>query len=115
MDMQLKHTDNVYTKDGFYLGEAHCLYHRQGEVNPALEFYGSYLHVVSLKMGEDFYVPTDFLGNYDKENHRLNLTATLADVEHGTWERLPDFIVYGHATKEILPEPEPEEEGIETP
>ncbi len=96
----------IYTQDGIRLGEAHCLYHRTKDIRPEWQLYASYVHVVSLEMGDDFFVPTAFIAGPDPETGKMVLTVPMHEVERQTWTRLPDFIWRREAKEEMLPERE---------
>ena len=101
--MNIKKYAAVYTHDGIHLGEACCLYHRTQGVKPEWEQYASYVHVVSLEMGDDFYIPTDFIAEPDATRENIVLTLPMQEVERRTWTRIPDFIWHKEARKEMLP------------
>lgn len=103
MELKLKKSDEIWTKDDQYLGQAHHLNHRTKDVNPKLQLYGSYLYVVAFDMGDDFHIPTDFIEGRDPETDRVKLKVTMKEVMKRTWTRLPDFIVHGEAELEELP------------
>ncbi|MCI0398656.1 MAG: hypothetical protein L0332_34205 [Chloroflexi bacterium] len=104
--MSIKKLDQVYTKDNRHLGKAHRLYHRTTEIRPKWEHYATYVHVESFELGDDFYVPTDFVAGRDPQTGYIILTVTGKKVENKTWTRLPDFILRGEARKEELAERE---------
>ncbi|HEX6386481.1 MAG TPA: hypothetical protein VF177_17555 [Anaerolineae bacterium] len=107
MTVELKRLDEVWTKDGERLGQARLLYHRTAAAEPAdpdLKLYPAYLYVVSLEVGDDYYVPTLFIAGRDPGTNRVMLTATMADVMEETWSRMPDFVAHGQAREEALPE-----------
>jgi hypothetical protein len=103
MTLELHKFDRIWTKDGVHLGEAHRLYHRIKDIDPGLKLYATYLHVVSFGDGDDYYVPTDFIGGYDANTGRVALVTTMKGVMNETWTRLPDFIARDEAVKEELP------------
>ena len=107
MAVEVTQSDQVCTREGYPLGQAHSLYHRTPAAEPAdpeLKLYPTYLYVVSLDIGDDYYIPTDFIGGRDPESNRVTLTATMADVMDETWSRIPDFVARGQAHEEILPD-----------
>jgi hypothetical protein len=97
-----KHTA-VWTDDHQCLGDAMHIYHRLDEVNRALKLYAAYLETFSFEMGEHYYIPTDFVADYDEGNGRLALTVSRKEVEEQTWHRMPSFVATGKARKEELP------------
>ncbi len=103
LNFKLKKYDEVWTKDGHRLGEAHCIYHRTKDINPLLQLYPAYVHVVSLELGDDFWIPTDYLGGRDEETGHVTLTVPMEVVQERTWTRMPEFIIEKEAIKEDLP------------
>jgi hypothetical protein len=59
---------------------------------------------VSFELGDDFYVPTDFVAGRDPQTGHITLTVTEKKVANKTWTRLPDFILHGEARQEELAE-----------
>lgn len=102
MSIDVKRGEEVWTSDGNRLGTARRLHHRQEEIDPELELYATYLHVVSFDLGDDFYVPTDYIDGRD-ENGRVLITESMQKVQDHTWTRLPDFIAQGEDEEEELP------------
>ena len=103
MELRFKKFDEFVTRDEIVLGEAHRVYHRTGEVDPELMLYASYVHVVSLATGDDYYVPTDFIVGRDPATGVIRLSVTMKQVEALTWTRIPDFVAHGQAREEALP------------
>ena len=102
MTLNLKEKDEIWSKDGHRLGLANYVYHRTKDVNPQLELYERYLYVFSFDVGDDYYVPMDFITG-DKEHGRFTLTVTMDEAMAKGWSRLPDFILKGESVKEELP------------
>lgn len=102
MSIDIKRGEEVWTSDGDRLGTVRRLHHRQEEINPELELYATYLHVVSFDLGDDFYVPTDYIDGRDK-NGRILLTESMQKIQDRTWTRLPDFVAQGKDKEEELP------------
>jgi len=100
--MGIRKFDQVYTKDNRHLGVAHRLYHRLNDVRPEWEYYATYMLVESFKLGDDFYVPTDFVAGRNPQTGHIMLTVTENKVETNTWTRQPDFILRGEAGLEEL-------------
>jgi hypothetical protein len=103
MEFQIHRLDKVYTADDVHLGEAIAIYKRQDEVNPGLELYAAYLKIFSFEMGDDFYVPTDFIASRDAENGTVKLSIDMHKVKHETFERMPNFVAYEQGIVEELP------------
>lgn len=106
MALALTRLDEVWTRDGQRLGQARLLYHRTAAAEPAdpdLKLYPTYLYVVSLEIGDDYYIPTEFIAGHDPVSKRVTLTAPMADVLEETWTRIPDFVARGEAREEALP------------
>jgi hypothetical protein len=102
MEHEIKKLDEVWTADGKRLGVARTLFHRQGDADPALKLYRSYLGVTSFDYGDDYYVPTDFIAAYDGDQGRVTLSVTLQKVQEYTWSRLPGFVASGMSQREEL-------------
>ncbi|MDX1614340.1 MAG: hypothetical protein R3300_08525 [Candidatus Promineifilaceae bacterium] len=102
--MEIRKLDEVWTADDKKLGLAQKLYHREGQSDPKLKLYGSYLEVESFDYGDDYYVPTDFIEGRDAEAGRVYLSVKLQKVLENTWSRLPDFIARGNRQEEALSE-----------
>jgi hypothetical protein len=102
MTLNLKAKDEIWSKDGQRLGLANHIYHRTENVNPELELYGRYLHVFSTEIGDDYYVPLEFIKK-DEKNGRFTIDLTMEEAMARGWSRLPDFVAKGNATKEELP------------
>ena len=103
MNLNLKKKDEIWSKDGHLLGQVNQIYHRTNDVNPELELYARYLHVFSLELGDDYYLPMEFITE-DKETGRFTFDMTMEKVVAKGWSRLPTFIVEGESTEEELPE-----------
>ena len=43
-------------------------------------------------MGSHFFVPVDFVADYDPQNQRVTLTVSASAVMAETWDREPMFI-----------------------
>jgi hypothetical protein len=104
MGIEIKKSDEVWTADGKKLGIVRHLFHRTGEVNPALKLYATYLGVEDFDYGEHFYVPTEFVADRQAEARRIDLSKKRDDAMQLTWFRLPDFIAQGKYREEALPE-----------
>jgi hypothetical protein len=92
-DKELKKGADVVTADGEQLGKALSIHHRpEDEVDPELKLYGSYLQVPNLMVGSHFYIPVDFIVDYDEEAQRVDLSVPISDVMNETWDREPSFI-----------------------
>ena len=87
----------VTTADGQHLGEAVRLYERQDGANPALKLYAAYLKVRSPELGDQYYVPLEFVAEIDAISGEVNLTLTERQVEAATLSRLPQFVAAGLA------------------
>ena len=94
-DKELKKFSKVVTADDEFLGNAVHLRVRQDEVNVELKNYAAYLEVASLILGTHFYVPTDFIQDYDPEMGQVSLSVPFSVVQDESWNREPSFIA-GH-------------------
>lgn len=102
MDLKLRKLEDIWTNDGRLVGQAHSLYHRLGDVDPELKLYATYLLVISFEIGEDYYIPTDFIEGRDPETGRVMLSVDMLRILEETWERMPDFVARGEAKVEAL-------------
>lgn len=101
----LKKFADVVTADGHPLGGAMRFFHRpEGEVNPELRLYGTYLEIQSVELGGPSFIPTDFIAEYDGRTNRVTLAADFKMVVDELWNRTPDFVARGRAGVEELPE-----------
>jgi len=112
-------SDTVITADNYKLGQAVKLFHRHTDIDPEEELFAHYLMVANLEIGDEFYVPTDYLAAHDDAHGSHTLTLTLAEVKREQLTHLPRFIAFGQASEEALPlppseRPEPEAKKIET-
>ncbi len=99
----LTKSDEVWTQDDYRLGHPNRLFHRTDGIDPDLELYADYVHVMSFDLGDDFYIPTDFIDGRNPENGRITLTVPMETVLKNTWNRIPDFVVHKEAQAEELP------------
>jgi hypothetical protein len=106
MTTAIKKLDEVWTSDDVRLGIAHRLFHRSADVNPELQLYGSYLQVKNFDVGDDYYVPTDYIASRDPASGRIRLTVPFQTAMAQTWTRLPQFALTGLARQEELAESE---------
>ena len=94
-DKGLKKFSDVVTSDDQLLGTAVHLRLRRDEIDPDLKLYAAYLEVVRLEIGANYYVPTDFIREYDPEGGLVTLTVPFSIVQEENWNREPTFIA-GH-------------------
>lgn len=93
MEDTIRDRDAVWTDDGFKLGVARALHYRPPhEVNPEEQLYAVYLEVVSYELGDDLFIPTDFLASRDEESQSVSVALPLKAVMQRTWWRAPDFV-----------------------
>ncbi len=86
---------DVLTSDDQLLGKAVQLRVRQEEVNIELKLYAAYLDVASLNLGTHFYIPTDFVQDYDPLSGKVLLSVPFSAIQDESWNREPTFIA-GH-------------------
>ena len=99
--MDIKRNEEVYTADEMLLGNAIAIFRRTDTVNPKEKLYAAYLKLFNFEMGDDFFVPTDFVGERDADG-RLCLTIDMKTVKHETMERMPQFVAYEQGIREEL-------------
>ena len=102
MDFTISKLEEVWTADDKKLGVANAVYHRLEGVNPELKYYASYLHVQNFDLGDDYYIPTDFIKGRDPETGLLVLKTTFHKILENTWTRMPEFILHGNGRIEKL-------------
>ncbi|MFW6068192.1 MAG: hypothetical protein ACOC9E_01275 [Chloroflexota bacterium] len=96
MEISVRDRDEVWSSDNFKLGVARAIHYRPPEeVNPEEQLYAAYLEVVSYELGDDLFVPAEFLGEREASNSRLTLKVPLKVVMKRTWWRAPEFVAKG--------------------
>lgn len=104
METTMKRRDRVVTADGFLLGLARNLHHRpESEVNVEEQLYPVYLMVENFELGDDFFVPLEYLEDRDPETGDVYVDATMKEVLQYTWSRMPEFVALMRGRKEPLP------------
>lgn len=104
METTIKWQDRVVTADGYLLGLARNLHHRpEDEVNAEDQLYSVYLEVNNFELGDDFFVPLEFILDRDPETRTINLDATMKEALQLTWSRMPEFVALMQGRKEPLP------------
>lgn len=101
--MQFKKYDKVVTADDVKLGELLRLHHRTEEINPELRLYASYLEVWSVAFATRFFIPTDYIDEYDAATGTVYLADTMQTVQEETWDRTPNFITGHRSQRQELP------------
>jgi hypothetical protein len=91
-DKQLKKFSKVVTADDKLLGNAVHIRLRQDEANADLKLYAAYLDVASIDLGTHFYVPTEFIQEYDPEAGQVLLSVPFSVVQDELWNREPSFV-----------------------
>lgn len=93
MEHKIWEGEDVMTSDDVRLGVARALHYRPpAEVNPDEQLYAVYLEVVNYELGDDLFVPTDFLLARDDTDEPVLLTVPVKFVMHRAWSRAPDFV-----------------------
>ncbi len=91
-EKELKKGADIITSDGENLGKANYLHHRPDEINPDHKLYATYLEVSDITVGSSYFVPVDFVADYDPYDLRVDLTVPMSAVIEETWDREPTFI-----------------------
>ena len=94
-DKNLKKFSEVVTSDDTLLGPALHLHLRKEEIDVDLKLYAAYLEVVSHELGTHFYIPTDFIHDYDPASGQVTLSVSFSVVQDELWNREPTFVA-GH-------------------
>jgi hypothetical protein len=102
MEEQFKKNDVVVTKDGRFLGKVMSLHHRVDDIDPQLELYAAYVKVWNEEMGDEFFIPTDFVHSKDAATNDFALSVDFKTVEKETWTRMPDFVARGEDREDSL-------------
>lgn len=79
--------------DDAFIGRALTLQLRRDEIDPAFKQYASYIEVWRPNMGNNAYVPTDFIASIDDDGNTVRLTVDEAAFVKAMWDIAPDFIV----------------------
>ncbi len=102
MKQNLRQNMPVLTADAYRLGQAHTLYHRQEPAEPEHRLFATYLMVVNMTIGDDYYVPTAHIDDARQEGTAVYLTLTRDDIQDQQLTRTPQFIVDERFTEEKL-------------
>lgn len=99
----LKQNLPVLTADEYRLGQLNRLYHRDELAEPQHSLFASYLMVVNMTIGDDFYVPTTYIDETRAGETAVFLTLTLDEIENKQLTRTPQFIIDDRFMEEKLP------------
>jgi hypothetical protein len=103
--MVIKANAEVWTKDGTRLGTARRWHYRpEQEVHPEDLLFAAYLEVENFELGDAFFVPDVYLAGHDGSSDRVVVDATMKQVEHWTWTRMPGFVARLRGREALLPE-----------
>lgn len=102
MKYSLKENVPVLTSDEYKLGQTHTLYHRQLPARPEHDQFASYLMVVNMTIGDEYYVPTTYVDESKSDETAVWLTLTRDDIQEKQLTRLPQFVVDNQFHKERL-------------
>lgn len=94
----------VVASDGHPIGVALRFRHRTEDINPDLKLYATYLEVAGVELGNNSFIPTDFIKDYDPAAGLVTLAVPFDIVEDETWNRAPTFIALRQDKIEPLPE-----------
>lgn len=103
MKQNLKQNHPVLTADAYRLGQTHSLYHRQEPAQPELRLFATYLMVVNMTIGDEYYVPTAYIDETKAEKTAVYLTLTRQEIQTQQLTRIPQFIVEERCDEEPLP------------
>lgn len=102
-NMHFNKYDKVVTADDVHLGDVLRIHFRQEGINPELRLYASYLEVWSVEFATRYFVPTDYIDEYDAAARTIFLTDTMQTVQTETWDRTPSFIAGHQSRRQELP------------
>lgn len=105
MEDTIQVRDEVWTSDGVKLGIVNALHHRLTEARPEEQLYGTYLEIYNFELGDDYFVPLDFVALRDAEQGRLMLSVPMKEVLQRTWSRAPRFIAAAQSRRVPLTAP----------
>lgn len=104
METTIKRRDRVVTTDGYQLGLARNLHYRpEADVNVEEQLYPIYLEVENFELGDDFFVPLEYIVGRDPETGEISVDVTMKKVLQYTWSRMPEFVALMRGRKEPLP------------
>lgn len=106
-NLQFKKYDKVATVEDVRLGELLRIHHRLDDINPELRLYASYLEVWSVEFSTRYFIPTEYIDEYDAAVGTIFLTDTMRTVQEETWDRTPNFIAGRQSRRQELPTPVP--------
>ena len=107
---QLKKNLPVLTAEGLRLGQTHTLYNRLSPAEPQLKLFAHYLMVVNFTIGDEFYVPTDYIDEAKSDETAVWLTRTKKEIEAEQLTALPRFIAGNQAleVRLVAADPDPD-------
>ena len=65
-----------------------------------MKLYAAYLKVFNFEMGDDFFVPTNFIGERSADG-RLHLTINMNTVKRERWSACPTLLPFSRHTEEL--------------
>lgn len=102
MTHNLKQNLPVLTTDEYKLGQAHTVYHREEAAKPERSLFSSYLMVVNMTIGDDYYVPTTYIDDTRDGEAAVWLTLTHDEIKEKQLTRLPQFVANDQFREEKL-------------
>lgn len=103
IELKISAGDEVWTSDDYQLGVARSLHFRPvDEVNPKEKLYAVYLKVVNYVLGDELFIPTEYLDAREDADEPLTLTVPLKVVMQRAWSRSPEFAAQGLGREERL-------------
>lgn len=111
-DIYLHASATAYAAGGRRLGRVQALYRRmdQSRVDPAKKVFSDYVEIVNLDIGDDFYIPTNYISHSDEDG--LYFSKSFEEIKSETLNRKPRFIAHGRSQPLHLL-PKPEDRGME--
>jgi hypothetical protein len=92
METNFRDRDEVWSSDDVKLGLARALHYRPPQdVSPGEQLYAAYLEVVNFELGDDLFIPTDFLDPRDEDTGRIYVKFPMKTIMQRTWWRAPEF------------------------
>lgn len=88
----------IYTSDDIYLGDAIKLHQRLNDVDQSVKLYEFYLECSRPEMGNNGYIPTDFIETVNDKVGEVRLSVPMSDFLAERWDVSPDFIAHDTGT-----------------
>lgn len=92
----------VITSDGMSVGQALAHFERVEGVDPGVKLYAHYLKTFDFDIGDEYYIPAEFVDRFDEVAGKVILNVPMRKVQTETMMRMPRFIAIGKAKRTDL-------------